>query len=59
MRASGMYRPKYFWRGAAVHGYYTVPNYPASHGCVRVTNHTMDWLWKKNALPIGMPIYIY
>jgi N-acetylmuramoyl-L-alanine amidase len=59
MRASGMYRPKYFWRSAAVHGYYTVPNYPASHGCVRVTNNTMDWLWKKDALPMGMPIYIY
>lgn len=59
MRASGMYRPKYFWRSAAVHGYYTVPNYAASHGCVRVTNNTMDWLWKKNALPNGMPIYVY
>jgi N-acetylmuramoyl-L-alanine amidase len=59
MRASGMYRPKYFWRSAAVHGYYTVPNYAASHGCVRVTNNTMDFLWKKDALPHGMPIYVY
>jgi cell wall hydrolase len=58
-RASGMYRPKYFWRTAAIHGYATVPNYPASHGCVRVTNHTMDWLWKKDALPIGMTIWVY
>lgn len=59
MRASGMYRPKYFWRRAAVHGYYTVPSYAASHGCVRVTNATMDWLWKKDALPLGMPILVY
>lgn len=59
MRASGLYRPKYFWRSAAVHGYHTVPNYPASHGCVRVTNNTMDWLWKKNALTQGMSIHIY
>jgi hypothetical protein len=59
MRNSGMYRPKYFWRTAAVHGYHSVPNYPASHGCVRVTNATMDWLWKKNALPLGMPIFVY
>jgi hypothetical protein len=59
MRNSGMYRPKYFWRSAAIHGYHSVPNYPASHGCVRVTNATMDWLWKKNALPRGMPIFAY
>jgi N-acetylmuramoyl-L-alanine amidase len=59
MRASGMYRPKYFWRSAAIHGYYTVANYPASHGCIRVTNHTMDWLWRKDALPVGMPVYVY
>lgn len=59
LRNSGMYRPKYFWRSAAIHGYATVPNYAASHGCVRVTNATMDWLWKKNALPLGMPIYVY
>jgi N-acetylmuramoyl-L-alanine amidase len=59
MRASGMYRPKYFWRSAAIHGYASVPNYPASHGCVRVTNATMDWLWKKKAVPLGMPISVY
>ncbi len=59
MRASGMYRPKYFWRSAAIHGYASVPNYPASRGCVRVTNATMDWLWKKDALPLGMTIWVY
>jgi peptidoglycan hydrolase-like protein with peptidoglycan-binding domain len=59
MRPSGMYKPKYFWRSAAIHGYASVPNYAASHGCVRVTNATMDWLWKKNALPLGMPIWVY
>lgn len=59
LRASGMYRPKYFFRTAAIHGYATVPNYAASHGCVRVTNTVMDWLWKKEALPSGMPIWVY
>jgi hypothetical protein len=58
-RPSGMWRPKYFWRTAAFHGYHSVPNYAASHGCVRVTDATMDWLWKKDALPIGMPVFIY
>ena len=32
-----IYRPKYFVGGVAVHGSNSVPNYPASHGCVRVT----------------------
>ena len=58
-RPSGMWRPKYFWRSAAIHGYPSVPKYAASHGCVRVIDAAMDWLWKKDALPIGMPIYIY
>ena len=31
----GMYYSFYFYGGYAVHGYESVPNYPASHGCVR------------------------
>ena len=27
----------YFQEGHAFHGYYSVPSYPASHGCVRMT----------------------
>lgn len=34
--AKGMYDSLYFLRGFAVHGYASVPPYPASHGCVRV-----------------------
>jgi hypothetical protein len=33
--ASGMYYSMYFLRGFAIHGYASVPPYPASHGCVR------------------------
>ena len=32
-----IYRPKYFVGGVAVHGSNSIPNYPASHGCVRVS----------------------
>ena len=32
-----IYRPKYFSGGEAIHGFNNVPNYPASHGCVRVS----------------------
>jgi len=31
----GMYDSLYFLRGFAIHGYASVPTYPASHGCVR------------------------
>jgi peptidoglycan hydrolase-like protein with peptidoglycan-binding domain len=34
--ASGMVHSSYFIRGYAIHGYASVPAYPASHGCLRV-----------------------
>jgi L,D-transpeptidase catalytic domain len=33
--AEGMYYSFYFYGGYAVHGYESVPDYPASHGCIR------------------------
>ena len=52
-----MYRPNYFYGGYAVHGMTSVPPYPASHGCVRMTVPTMDRMWA--SLWVGMPIAIY
>lgn len=34
--AKGMVHSSYFIRGYAIHGYRSVPTYPASHGCLRV-----------------------
>lgn len=34
--ANAMVHSSYFIRGYAIHGYVSVPNYPASHGCIRV-----------------------
>jgi hypothetical protein len=34
--AKGMVHSSYFIRGYAIHGYYVVPPYNASHGCLRV-----------------------
>jgi peptidoglycan hydrolase-like protein with peptidoglycan-binding domain len=34
--AKGMFMSSYFIRGYAIHGYPSVPPYPASHGCLRV-----------------------
>jgi hypothetical protein len=33
--SEGMYYAFYFYGGYAVHGYASVPDYPASHGCLR------------------------
>lgn len=52
-----MWRPNYFNGGYAIHGYSSVPNYPASHGCVRIPIPAMDRLWP--VLRIGMPVHIY
>jgi hypothetical protein len=55
-----LWRPKYFtWSGIAVHGYTSVPPYPASHGCTRVSNDAMNWIWANNILPIGITVWVY
>lgn len=54
-----LYRPKYFYEGVAVHGYTSVPPYPASHGCVRVTYPAMDHLWASGSMPVGTPVWVY
>jgi peptidoglycan hydrolase-like protein with peptidoglycan-binding domain len=54
-----LYRPKYFSGGVAVHGYPSVPPVPASHGCVRTTNASMDHLWASGAMPVGTPVWVY
>lgn len=54
-----MYRPRFFQGGVAVHGASSVPNYPASHGCVRVTNPAMDMLWAIDALPLRGRVVVH
>ena len=54
-----LWRPKYFVGGIAVHGYDSVPPYPASHGCVRVSIPAMDWVWATGQAPIGTRVVVY
>lgn len=54
-----LYRPKYFYEGVAVHGYTSVPPYPASHGCVRVTYPAMDHIWRAGLMPVGTLVLVY
>jgi peptidoglycan hydrolase-like protein with peptidoglycan-binding domain len=46
--AKGMYMSSYFIRGYAIHGYPSVPVFPASHGCLRIPNSeavsVFNWL---------------
>lgn len=55
-----LYRPKYFFRGYAVHGVAdgSIPGRPASHGCARVSTAAMDMLWK-GGLRIGDQVRVY
>lgn len=52
-----LYRPMYFKGGYAVHGSTSVPGYPASHGCVRVSYPDEDWLFPM--IQPGTPVRIY
>lgn len=54
-----IYRPKYFSGGLAVHGSNHVPDYPASHGCVRVSVPAMDWIWENDLMPLDTPVWVH
>jgi peptidoglycan hydrolase-like protein with peptidoglycan-binding domain len=52
-----LYRPAYFTGGYALHGAPSVPAFPASHGCIRITTTAMDRLFDR--LPVGTPMLVY
>ncbi|HEX4428670.1 MAG TPA: L,D-transpeptidase family protein [Frankiaceae bacterium] len=54
-----LWRPKYFNGGIAIHGAPVVPGYPASHGCARLSNAAIDWIWSANLAPIGTNVWVY
>ena len=54
-----LWRPKYFTGGYALHGSNSVPTKAASHGCVRLTNAEIDWLWASGVAPVGTPLSVY
>ena len=55
--AKEMYYSSFFVGGFAIHGYHSVPAYPASHGCVRIP------LWVAvrvySVIDYGTTVYIY
>jgi hypothetical protein len=53
----GMYYSDFFTGGYAIHGYDPAPDYPASHGCMRlpITDAISVWNW----LSIGVGVDVY
>jgi peptidoglycan hydrolase-like protein with peptidoglycan-binding domain len=52
-----LYDPQFFYRGWAIHGSNSVPAYPASHGCIRVTRADATYLLQ--AIGVGTSVYLY
>jgi hypothetical protein len=54
---SGMYYSLFWFRAFAIHGYPSVPPWPASHGCVRIPMWQapgLFWRWG-----LGTTVYVY
>ncbi|MBC7294118.1 MAG: L,D-transpeptidase family protein, partial [Thermoleophilia bacterium] len=51
------YKPLYLRGILAIHGYPSVPPWPASHGCIRVTLWDQDEFYP--LIPVGTKVYVY
>lgn len=54
-----LWRPKFFDAGFAIHGDSYVPSVPVSHGCVRVSDEAINWIWATNQIPLGTEVWVY
>jgi lipoprotein-anchoring transpeptidase ErfK/SrfK len=52
-----LWYPMYFKGGFAIHGYPSVPAYPASHGCVRIPMWFAPVLYRKYAHGARIVVY--
>lgn len=55
--ASQMYYSSFFVGAFAIHGYHSVPYYPASHGCVRIPIWVAPRIY--SLIDYGTAVYIY
>ncbi len=55
--AKGMVHSSYFIGGYAIHGYHSVPSFPASHGCLRVPIPNAADIFSQVSL--GEKIFVY
>ena len=56
-RLGRLYNPVYFNYGIAIHGASNVPNYPASHGCVRIPMHIAEYF--PSLVANGDVVYVF
>lgn len=54
-----LYRPGYYDRGWAIHGSRSIPSYPASHGCCRLSTAATDMLWSRSWFVKDRRVLIY
>ena len=54
-----LFRPRFFYEGFAIHGDSSVPPVPVSHGCARISNEAINWVWAANIDPIGTTVWVY
>jgi len=58
-RLGSLWRPKYWSGGVAFHGSRSIPPYPASHGCSRLSYPAIDFVWANNLMPLGAHVWSY
>lgn len=55
----GLYKPFYFDGGIAIHGSPSIPPYPDSHGCCRVSTAGQNFLISSRGLLLNERVYVY
>jgi lipoprotein-anchoring transpeptidase ErfK/SrfK len=57
LNSHGMYYSLYWYKGFAIHGYASVPAWPASHGCVRIPMWLAPGLYSR--WDLGTTVYVH
>ncbi|MGO0576440.1 L,D-transpeptidase family protein [Ornithinimicrobium panacihumi] len=53
-----LYRPMFYDGNYAIHGSGSIPPYPASHGCARISTAAMDMFWDQGMLGMGQRVIV-
>lgn len=53
-----MWRPMFYDGNYAIHGSSSIPPWPASHGCARVSVAAMDMIWRDKVMSMGSRVLV-
>lgn len=53
-----LYRPMFYDGNYAIHGSGSIPPWPASHGCARISTAAMDMIWAQGMLGMGERVLV-